>query len=52
MDVTKPSPPGTKWDNYRPAAEDDHALDRIQGISTARFRQHMRVLADYVAQKP
>lgn len=51
MDVTKPSPRGVKWDNYRPADDETHARDRIQGISTSRFRQHMRVLADYVARK-
>lgn len=50
MDVTQPLPAGRKWDNYHPDADDDHALDPIQGISTRRFRQHMRVLADYVAQ--
>lgn len=50
MDLTKPSPPGVKWDNYRPAKNDDHALDRINGISTSLFRDHMRTLADYLAQ--
>lgn len=50
MDVTKPSPPGVKWDNYRPEAGDDHALDHIQGISTSRFRRHMRVLANFVGR--
>ena len=49
MDLT-PSPPGIKWDNYRVEANDDHALDRIRGLSTRRFRQHMRLLADHVAQ--
>ncbi len=49
MDITKPSPPGTKWDNYNPNANDDHATAHIKGISTAAFVQHMRVLREYVA---
>ena len=50
MDISQPPPPGVKWDNFHPEADDDHALDRIQGISTKRFRQNIRVLAAYVAQ--
>ncbi len=50
MDITKPSPPGVKWDNQNPEIDDDHACDKIPGISTSRFRKHMRTLANYVAQ--
>jgi PelA/Pel-15E family pectate lyase len=51
MDLTKPSPPGRKWDNYDAETDDHYPVDRIRGLSTSRFRQHMRVLADYVAMK-
>lgn len=50
-DLTKPTPPGHKWDNLDPDTGGHYPRHRIPGISTARFRAHMRVLADYVAQR-
>jgi len=50
MDVTKPSPPGVKFDNYNRSVDDDHASIHIQGISTSLFVQRIRTLAAYAEQ--